>query len=229
MHRTVDTQRWVKEFRPLSRDAGLLCAYLDSSPHSHVSGLWYESAETISINVKIKPRHLDALWDDVSALVERDKEVGLVWVRDMLARYPGEKNARAAAEQVVAHWDSPLTARFLDQYPGVKRFVPKMLLHKVSDAPSLFESPPSSSNSMPPTLEEVRAYCVERGNNIDPQTFLDHYEAVGWRYGKGVGKPIKDWKAAVRTWEQRRREDSSAIKDPDAPQPGAKHYGVDTK
>lgn len=53
---------------------------------------------------------------------------------------------------------------------------------------------------VPPTLEEVRAYCQERKNNVDPERFRDYYLANGWVQGKG--KPIKDWKAAVRTWER---------------------------
>ena len=53
----------------------------------------------------------------------------------------------------------------------------------------------------PPTVEEVRAYCEERKNGIDPETFVDHYTANGWKVG---GKsPMTDWKAAVRTWEKR--------------------------
>ena len=51
----------------------------------------------------------------------------------------------------------------------------------------------------PPTLEEVRDYCHERKNGIDPQKFIDHYEANGWIRGK---TKIKDWKACVRTWEK---------------------------
>lgn len=52
----------------------------------------------------------------------------------------------------------------------------------------------------PPTLEEVKAYCEERNNGIDPQRFIDYYSANGWVQGKG--KPIKDWKACIRTWER---------------------------
>lgn len=52
----------------------------------------------------------------------------------------------------------------------------------------------------PPTLEEVRAYCAERHNTVDPQRFIDYYTANGWVQGKG--KPVKDWKACVRTWER---------------------------
>ena len=50
-----------------------------------------------------------------------------------------------------------------------------------------------------PTTEEVEAYCRERGNQVVAQNFVDHYTANGWRVGRN---PMKDWKAAVRTWEQ---------------------------
>lgn len=53
----------------------------------------------------------------------------------------------------------------------------------------------------PPTLEEVMEYCQERNNGIDPIAFFDFYEANGWVQGK-QGKPVKDWKACVRTWER---------------------------
>ena len=50
-----------------------------------------------------------------------------------------------------------------------------------------------------PTPEDVRAYCTERQNTVDAERFLDYYEANGWRVGKN---PMRDWKAAVRTWEK---------------------------
>ena len=56
----------------------------------------------------------------------------------------------------------------------------------------------------PPTVDEVREYCLERNNGIDPQGFVDHYSARGWKYNGNVA--MKDWKAAVRTWEKNRRE-----------------------
>lgn len=51
-----------------------------------------------------------------------------------------------------------------------------------------------------PTIEEVRAYCLERKNNVDPEQFVDFYSAKGWKVGNS---PMKDWKACVRTWEKR--------------------------
>ena len=55
---------------------------------------------------------------------------------------------------------------------------------------------------VPPTVEEVRDYCKGRNNNIDPQSFIDFYTSKGWMVGKNK---MKDWKASVRTWEQRSR------------------------
>ena len=55
----------------------------------------------------------------------------------------------------------------------------------------------------PPTLEEVEDYCLLRNNRISPQQFVDFYTAKGWKVGN---TPMKDWKAAVRTWEQRDAE-----------------------
>ena len=52
-----------------------------------------------------------------------------------------------------------------------------------------------------PSVEEVRAYCVERDNKVDPEQFHDHYTANGWRQSNG--NSIKDWQASVRTWEKR--------------------------
>lgn len=65
--------------------------------------------------------------------------------------------------------------------------------------------PSNAKKFVPPSLEEVRTYCQERENNVDPQRFLDHYTASGWVRGK---TPIKDWRACVRTWEK--KEDFTA-------------------
>ena len=56
-----------------------------------------------------------------------------------------------------------------------------------------------ASRFTPPSVEEVRAYCFERGNNVDPERFVDFYESKGWTVGKNR---MRDWKAAVRNWER---------------------------
>jgi uncharacterized protein YdaU (DUF1376 family) len=58
----------------------------------------------------------------------------------------------------------------------------------------------SAKNFEKPSVEEIAEYCRERNNSISPEAFFDFYESKGWKVGN---QPMKDWKAAVRTWEKR--------------------------
>lgn len=62
-----------------------------------------------------------------------------------------------------------------------------------------------SKRFVPPTPEEVNVYCRERNNGIDGSEFCDFYTSKGWKVGKN---PMKDWKAAVRTWERSRKQNA---------------------
>ena len=64
---------------------------------------------------------------------------------------------------------------------------------------------------IPPTVEEVKAYCTEQGYTIDPEQFVDFYTAKNWFIGK---TKMKDWKAAVRTWTRGKNQSP-----PPQPQP----------
>lgn len=56
----------------------------------------------------------------------------------------------------------------------------------------------------PPTVYEISCYCLERNNGLDAETFFNFYQSKGWLVGKNK---MKDWKAAVRTWESKQKED----------------------
>lgn len=73
-----------------------------------------------------------------------------------------------------------------------------------TEAPPFRQGGHARPRFVPPKLEEVKAYCLQRRNGIDPEGFLDFYTANGWTQGKG--KPIRDWQAAVRTWERREKD-----------------------
>ena len=76
-----------------------------------------------------------------------------------------------------------------------------------------------SNRFAPPSVDDVRAYCLERGNNIDPDKFVDYYTGNGWMIGRNK---MKDWKATVRSWEHNdysnnKKQNGSTIKE--APMP----------
>lgn len=73
-------------------------------------------------------------------------------------------------------------------------------LGKVSTGEENKAATPPRPRFIPPTVDEIKAYCTERKNTVDAERFFDYYSANGWKQGKG--KPIVDWKAAVRTWER---------------------------
>jgi hypothetical protein len=71
------------------------------------------------------------------------------------------------------------------------------------------DKPPTLSKKKftKPTVKEIQDYCSLRDNNIDPEQFYNFYESKGWLIGK---TPMKDWKAAVNTWEKRSHDQSDA-------------------
>ena len=85
----------------------------------------------------------------------------------------------------------------------------------VADADAVGKAkPPRAARFTPPTVDEVAIYCLERGNGIDAQRFVDFYTAKGWKIGQ---EKMHDWKAAVRTWERSgriKKEGARDIRDP---------------
>lgn len=71
-------------------------------------------------------------------------------------------------------------------------------------------SPPRAARFTPPSVEEVRVYCAERKNSVDPERFVDFYASKGWLVGKSK---MKDWRAAVRSWERSDSQQKMTNKD----------------
>lgn len=72
-------------------------------------------------------------------------------------------------------------------------------------------APTKVKRFVPPTVEEVAAYCRERENHVDAQRWFDYYTANGWKVGRN---PMKDWKACVRTWERQGAQGGGRVQQP---------------
>jgi chorismate mutase len=145
----------------------------------------------------------------IDALVERsgfaDSLVNVGWlrVRDGSLEVPNfDRHLSQSAKQ------RALTAARVNRHkqqkgnaPSVSDALPREEKRRDSISKKYLEiqerAPPKF---LKPTIEEVTAYCHERNNSVDPLTWLAHYEANGWKVGRN---PMKDWRAAVRTWEAR--------------------------
>ena len=90
-----------------------------------------------------------------------------------------------------------------DGCPSIdKNSIDKNSVVEVSIEDEATPPPTHSKRFVPPTVEEVAQYCFERMSKVDPQRFVDYYTSNGWMVGKNK---MKDWKAAVRTWDQKEK------------------------
>ena len=82
---------------------------------------------------------------------------------------------------------------------------------RTARAPQVDLKSTSSQPKPPPTIGQVVDYCRERKNNVDPERFHAYYTAIGWMVGKN---PMRNWKAAVVTWERNDQAKSAKTKPP---------------
>lgn len=125
-------------------------------------------------------------------------------VRAKRSKYPSPEGCVIAHENICNHMyaDVPVI-QSESESNNIPPYSPK------GECSPTGEAPPHSRRFIPPDADEVEAYCRERNNHIDAQRFVDFYASKGWKVGK---EPMKDWKAAVRTWE--RRNDTTARASP---------------
>ena len=80
------------------------------------------------------------------------------------------------------------------------------LVKKLKDNTTILNNNTTYSNKKP-TVEEIKQYCIERNNGIDAEQFFDFYESKNWFVGKNK---MKNWQAAVRTWEKRKQQNPTS-------------------
>lgn len=112
------------------------------------------------------------------------------------ARWQGERNANSIQTECGSNADGMRTA----SAPHGNSNAEAIRTAMPTTQPNQNQPNPTQKiKSAIPTLEEVAIYCQERRNNVDPQQWFDHYSSNGWKVGRN---PMRDWKAAVRTWER---------------------------
>jgi len=100
------------------------------------------------------------------------------------------------------HFSVPKLLELKDNYTKdlqVSRNKPSLEEEEEEEKKYIKKKSPSNGQFKKPTEDEVKAYCNERKNHVNPKDFINHYETVGWMRGKNK---IKNWKACVRTWEK---------------------------
>ena len=203
---------WIKVRTNLDTDPRVLAMAAELNvPELHVVGmLWkvWSWADSHSINgnaMCVTDVTLER-FTGVTGFAHALRKVGWLTGGNGLATFPNfdEHNGDTAkkraqtAKRVTKHRNADVTQEALpDKRREEKKVIPKGITE-------------TTKKFIPPTEQEVADYCRERKNGLDPETFIAHYSARGWKF-KG-GQSMKDWKAAVVTFEK------NAIKFGDAQQ-----------
>ena len=127
-----------------------------------------------------------SLWAKIERRIDQERE-----------KYERVKEKRAAAGR--KHTGN--------QYNAPKAESPQVPAEGTETAkPAPKAEKPKAPQFVKPTVEEIDGYCKERRNGLDAQQFFDFYESKGWKVG---AVKMKDWRASVRTWEQRRKTEQT--------------------
>ena len=190
--------------------------YLITNPHTNICGCYEISMKQMEretgYNIDTVKRLLSRMEKvhDVIRYNEKTKEVLILnWGK---YNWTASEKVRKAVEAVADHIKNEEFKRYVMDMVSIGNtycMVPSVtdtVTETVSETESVSVSEyredadkPRTARFRAPSVEEVAAYCRERRNNVDPQKFVDYYTSNGWRVGKN---PMKDWKAAVRTWEK---------------------------
>lgn len=173
---------------------------LKTDGYLYFDGVMNDFAEELALDIDESP-------EDVKVTINYLMSVGLLETNDgeeyklpFLDNCIGSENA--SAQRVREHRAKQKVLQCNTDVTEVKR-----VCNAEIDIEKDKEIDKSKSNKFtPPTLEEVKEYCSERNNNVDPETFINFYESKGWYVGKNK---MKDWKACVRTWENNDKKKQS--------------------
>ena len=218
-YKTIQESFWTDlKVRKLSPNEKLMYLYLITNPHAHYSGLYYLPisfmSEEVGLTVKTITESIDSLAKN--DMIRYDHTHSVAWIIKM-CKYQMAQGGNPAVlksgilKQMECLQSRELVEAFIVYYQFLNLTLPQRW-HKVeSTLPQRYDTDTVPDKGIvkgkfkKPTIDEVRLFCKERENNINADEWYDHYESNGWLIGKNK-TPMKDWQAAVRTWEHNRKK-----------------------
>ena len=134
------------------------------------------------------------IWPTIKAQIDRDEAA--YQERCEKNRANGTKGGRPKNQTVITE-----TEWFFEKPKKANEKEKEKEKEKENDS-DMADKPPTRHSFSPPSLDDVRDYCRGKGYNVDPERFVDYYTSNGWKVGRN---PMKDWKAAVRSWERKEK------------------------
>lgn len=189
--RMTDTDKWKKRFiREMKPQHKLLWFYiLDDCNHA---GIWEVDMEVASLRIGFTITEDDIPQSFNDRVISFDN--GDKWfIPEFIDFQYGELNPNSNVHKSVI---ALLQKYNLEGYMKGLQTLPEGVKDKDM---VIVKDKVKAKRFVKPTVEDISDYCQERASNVDAVKFFDYYSSNGWRVGKN---PMKDWKAAVRTWEK---------------------------
>ena len=201
---------WIQTLDPSEK---LLYLYFMTCPLTNIAGVYKITPRRVSFDTGFT-------LDTINHIMQKFEKAGKAYRKDeyvILPNWPKHQHwqeregIKKGIDAVLKSLPDDILAFLIEvgyQYKGVEGGLKGGSTHQEphyleSDIDNEFECEDKNKTKKHtfkiPELEEVKTYCRERDNGIDAQRFLDYYETRGWMLGK---VKMKDWKAAVRTWEK---------------------------
>lgn len=225
----IDTKFWEDNYiTDLTANQRYLFLYFLTCPSSNIAGIYEITLKKISFETSLPIPEIENILKQFS----NDKKIyyfdGWVYLKNF-ERYQLERgsskivkgidNIKEKLPNKIKEKIANISDNISYQYPIKAYQYPSN--YSDSDSDSISPLPPFKKNPtisppqngknrfIPPTFEMVKKYCDERKNNIDPERFINYYESKGWVVG-GKAK-MKNWQAAVRTWEKNNQSSSQNL------------------
>ena len=207
-----DDVKVVEDFTPEDRYFYL---YLMTNPHTNLCGCYELGKKQMSsetgYSLKVVEELLKRFEHTYSVIrySEKTKEILLVnWYK---YNWTTSETYLSAVKKDVANIKDKQFKEFLNCILNGENTVPIPYTDCIDTSNTISNTISNDTTKkekeiFPPTVEMVRAYVDEMKYSVDAQSFIDFYESKGWYVGKNK---MKDWKAAVRTWEQRNKKDGT--------------------
>ena len=227
-YRTLRMSFWNDPYvEQLGPEGRLLYLYLITCPHTNSLGVLEVSTRRVSYETGLAPEVVEELLAEAERAGKLVKDGTVLWLVNFV-RHQASTSPRLV-QSLRGLWRRLSSERIREA--ALRRY-PELLAERdtvgdgadtVSGAVSTLgagsikeeeegeqeETRKRAGRFRPPDESEVRAYCEARRNGISAEAFVNFYASKGWKVGSS---PMRDWRAAVRTWETKRREGVPAVR-----------------
>jgi hypothetical protein len=181
---SIQAVAWVLDFSKATYGSRLVLLSIANHCDKYGTNAW-PKIETIAEESLLSVREVAYAINDLVRIRELKVEKGKGKIGRNLYSFPLMRPANLAGDTLA---DVQYAARPTCKMP-----------QRNKEEPSLNQPSYKSNTFVPPSLKDVTLYCQERKNSVDPEKWFDYYCSNGWRVGRN---PMKNWEAAVRTWER---------------------------